>query len=129
MSFLLQDLGDRRVIIRPTGWQVPESCALYARLGINCPGCGLTRSYINLSAGNIVAALQLNPIGILGYFYTWCQIPLSSLFFVSPALRRRFISQTSERGLVWFNQWIFVGLMISLVIQWLLLGLVGAFKA
>lgn len=119
-SLLLEDAGGRRVLIKFLGTQLPESCTMYARLGINCPGCGLTRSFINLSAGNWLEALRLNPLGIVCYLYTAAQIPLSGSLLLPSGLRRRIYAKATERRWIWLNQWGFVGLMIALIVQWIL---------
>jgi hypothetical protein len=32
-------------------------------LGMNCPGCGLTRSFVSLAGGDLRGAMALNPAG------------------------------------------------------------------
>ncbi|WP_105618746.1 DUF2752 domain-containing protein [Vallitalea okinawensis] len=42
-------------------------CYYRNTLGFDCPGCGLTRSFISISKGNIKDAMAYNPGGILIY--------------------------------------------------------------
>ena len=45
------------------GWQVPELCTLRKVLGIRCPGCGLTRSFVFMGHGEWWTALRMNWLG------------------------------------------------------------------
>lgn len=124
-SFMFEVAGDRRVVVRGWGAQLPESCSMYARFGINCPGCGLTRSFVHMSAGEIGKALKVNPVGIVGYLFLLMQIPIASALLLSPEKRVRWISRRWERTIVWANQWALVWLMIALCVQWVFRLLLG----
>jgi len=39
-------------------------CPFKAITGIPCPGCGMTRAFLELAEGDFVAAFQLNPFSI-----------------------------------------------------------------
>ena len=43
-------------------------CALYMATGFSCPGCGSTRALYQLTHGDVLGALRLNPglIGLIG---------------------------------------------------------------
>lgn len=118
LSFLFEVAGDRRVVVRFWGAQLPESCGMYARFGINCPGCGLTRSFVYMSAGEVGNALKINPVGILGYLFLVLQIPIAATLLLPREKRRRWISERWERTILWANQWTLVWLMIALCVQW-----------
>ena len=124
-SFMFEVAGDRRVVVRGWGAQLPESCSMYARFGINCPGCGLTRSFVHMSAGEIGNALKVNPVGIVGYLFLVMQIPIAAALLLSPEKRGRWISRRWERTIVWANQWALVWLMIALCAQWVFRLLLG----
>lgn len=43
----------------------PTRCALLAHTGVPCPVCGLTRVAVRLLGGEVTAAVQLDPIGVV----------------------------------------------------------------
>ncbi len=60
--------------ILTAGWWVPldalpswSGCLLKRISGWECPGCGLTRSFLVLSRGQILEAFQFNPAGPVLY--------------------------------------------------------------
>lgn len=61
LACLLQIRSDQRVQLR---WgpeiPLPEACVSKVYFGIECPGCGLTRSFISLTRGDIWQAWSLN---------------------------------------------------------------------
>jgi Protein of unknown function (DUF2752) len=42
---------------------LPESCLLWTMLGMHCPGCGLTRSFVYLAHGDLAASLAIHRVG------------------------------------------------------------------
>ncbi len=48
----------------PNGFGVPM-CAFREGLGLPCPGCGLTRSFIRLAHGRVVESIWFHPLGLL----------------------------------------------------------------
>jgi hypothetical protein len=49
-----------------------QACFYKKYLGVECPGCGMQRSFIELLKGNLVESLMLYPallptIGLIGY--------------------------------------------------------------
>ena len=58
------------VILTPTpdfvmlfGWPVPESCGVRRWFGMNCPGCGLTRSFVYMGHLQPLQAFRMHPLG------------------------------------------------------------------
>ena len=49
---------------RLIGYQ-PSPCALLTHTGVPCPVCGLTRVAVQLLEGDVGAAVQVDPIGIV----------------------------------------------------------------
>ena len=54
---------------------MPESCMSRRAWGIDCPGCGLTRSFISMSHLQFGNAFSFNPAGPLVYLFVLWQIP------------------------------------------------------
>lgn len=40
------------------------TCSFKTATGVNCPTCGLTRSFIKLAEGDLVASLNYHPLGV-----------------------------------------------------------------
>ncbi len=110
---LVMRVGDnRRVYLPGINTPVPELCAFYTRFGIDCPGCGLTRTFIHMAHGELVSAWYTNPVGIVVFLFACAQIPMGAaqvLFRV----RNRW---TESWG--FWNDWCTAGLLIALVLQW-----------
>jgi hypothetical protein len=66
------------------GWQVPELCTLRKVLGIRCPGCGLTRSFVFMGHGEWWTALRMNWLGPPFWLIVASQIPLRIWALVRP---------------------------------------------
>jgi hypothetical protein len=58
---------------------LPELCYLRRFTGMECPGCGMTRSFISLGHGDVVSAWRFNPAGVLLFGLFVAQIPYRSL--------------------------------------------------
>ncbi|MBF0337465.1 MAG: DUF2752 domain-containing protein [Nitrospirae bacterium] len=54
---------------------LPDICAFKNLFHINCPGCGLTRSFISISRMRLDKAWQYNRAGIIVYVFVILQIP------------------------------------------------------
>jgi uncharacterized protein DUF2752 len=63
------------VLVPLFGFPLPELCLMRRSLGIDCPGCGLTRSFISLAHGNLRGAWSYNPAGPLLFAILAFQIP------------------------------------------------------
>lgn len=152
----IMSVGDDRDVLLPGWGALPETCTLHTQLGIDCPGCGLTRSFIHLAHGRIAAAWSLNPVGLLIFVFVVSQVPLSLCLIYA----RRFQSCSMRKGgdgasnsqhqsnpksgaidisepplggrepasrkphhwwlgrWFYWNQWLLVGLMVALLLQW-----------
>ncbi len=73
----LMHVGEnRRVYLPGASAPLPELCMLYSRLGFDCPGCGLTRTFIHMAHGQLSSAWQTNPVGMLVFVFACVQIPM-----------------------------------------------------
>ena len=71
--------GDRRVGIAGTDILVPELCSFHTVTGLDCPGCGLTRSFVCMVRGDIRSAGRYHPIGVVLFVLLLLQIPWQGL--------------------------------------------------
>jgi hypothetical protein len=76
MAFLLQVRPDHRVqFLWGPNIALPESCGSKIYLGIECPGCGLTRGFISIARGDFFQAWQFNRVSILLVIALLLQFP------------------------------------------------------
>jgi hypothetical protein len=63
-AFALDVRDDDRVAPRGLpSCPLPETCTTRSLFGIDCPGCGLTRSFIHLAHGEWAASLRSHRVG------------------------------------------------------------------
>ena len=65
------------IIIKTTGYMLP--CYIHQTTGLLCPGCGITRMFLNLAKFNISDAFFSNPV-IFVIFTIW--ITISVICFI-----------------------------------------------
>jgi len=93
---------------------LPSLCAFRALSGLNCPGCGLTRSFIALSHGDWRGAWQFNPVGLLVYALVLLQFPYRAIRLLSPSVHLRTEKREQQ---VWPA--VMTALVAFLVVNWL----------
>lgn len=62
----------------------PGTCLLRTFVGIPCPGCGMTRSWVHLAHGDVTTAFFYNPFGIV-----FMAVAAIAAVYVAVALIRR----------------------------------------
>lgn len=72
---LVLDVRNQHVILPVWGAALPESCWFKRLTGMECPGCGLTRSVVSLVHGNFLDAWHFNPGGYLFFALVAAQMP------------------------------------------------------
>jgi WD40 repeat protein len=112
-SILLDVDGGRKVSIPVWNVPIPETCTWHRFTGWDCPGCGLTRSFISLGHGQFLRALAFNPVGPLLFALTVFQIPYRIVQLV------RIRQGKAEWVIGYFGSWLFVTLLVALFVQWL----------
>ncbi|RMH23915.1 MAG: DUF2752 domain-containing protein [Candidatus Hydrogenedentota bacterium] len=88
---------------------VPHVCIFRYLFGTPCPGCGITRSFFALFAGDIYRAWMLNPAGPILGVYIVVQIPLRIM-----ALRLESWSRRTFR----LSRVLTTGLLIFMFVNW-----------
>lgn len=77
--------GGERITV--AGVTVPEVCALERTIGLPCPGCGLTRSWVSAVHGDLRASLAHHPLGWLVLLYALAQAVRHGAWLAIPAGR------------------------------------------
>jgi hypothetical protein len=76
LAVLLHVRSDQRVEFRwLPGYPAPETCWSRSLFGMQCPGCGLTRSLIYLAHGDWRASLAMHRLGIVMALAILAQLP------------------------------------------------------
>jgi len=95
---------------RPDSSIIYPRCPLYMLTGVHCPGCGTLRGLNQLLHGNILAAIDLNPLMILSLpGLCWAYLSQCSITIKARPLPQFFLS----------SKWIWTLLGIILIF-WIL---------
>lgn len=74
-AFALSFRAGETVYLPWSSLALPPSCGMKLYWGIDCPGCGLTRSFILLAHGDVAGSLAMNPAGVLMFGVVLFQVP------------------------------------------------------
>jgi Protein of unknown function (DUF2752) len=74
-AFFLSVRGRTQVFLPVLRVPLPELCMTRRLTGLDCPGCGMTRSFIALAHGDLAAAWSYNPAGLWLFAILSFQIP------------------------------------------------------
>lgn len=69
------DADQQRVLVPGAKLALPGTCTYKVWFGVDCPGCGMTRCFVSLAHGDLVAAWRFHPVGILAFAMVAAQIP------------------------------------------------------
>jgi len=97
-----------------TDTSLPPMCASKLILGVECPGCGLTRSFVALAGGDVQASLGFNRVGWILALAVVAQIPYR--IYVLNEMRYR----VAHRH---WPVWLGYLLIAALFVNWLLKSL------
>ena len=89
---------------------LPPMCGSRAFFGIECPGCGLTRSFVALAGGEFAESIRLHRVGWLLAAAVVLQIPYRMY-----ALRELRTNVPQRTWPTWFGN----GLIAMLILNWL----------
>jgi hypothetical protein len=112
---------ERRVYLPGLGVPVPETCTMKVRLGLDCPGCGLTRAFIHFAHGRLLDGLMLNPAGIVIFLFVAAQPPA--------AATRLALGRSSRFAILWtkWNEIALILLPVLTFVQWVVRLSIGAY--
>ncbi len=109
---LTQGSDNEQVMVPLLNQPLPPLCSLKRYTGLDCPGCGLTRSFIATAHGQFRAAVAHNPAGLYWFALIAGQIPWQAWQL------RRIARGEKEIDLAWWGQSaIYLGLA-ALIGQW-----------
>jgi hypothetical protein len=75
LSLVLEIRDARQVIVPVLNQPLPELCSFRRMLGIDCAGCGLTRSFISIGHLRLIDAWNYHPAGPVLYALAAFQLP------------------------------------------------------
>jgi hypothetical protein len=90
---------------------LPPVCSSRLLFGVECPGCGLTRSFVALAAGDLSASWRYHRVGWLMALAVVGQIPYRVCGLIET--RTRIVPRT-------WPAWLGYLLIASLIVNWLL---------
>lgn len=110
----LLSLGEHQseVMVPLVGIPLPPVCAMKLYTGLDCPGCGLTRSFIATAHGQWSEALRFNPAGPIWFALIAVQIPWQA----AQLWRIRRGRRPFELG--WWGQGMLYAALAALIVQW-----------
>jgi len=111
---LAQDKGDStssRMVI--WGSKIPYFCYFKAMTGMDCPGCGLVRSFTAMGGLNLKQSYDLNRLGPILFILALLQIPWRGFFILYPRYKGRFKDKV-DKGIEVF----FVLILVALFANW-----------
>lgn len=112
LSFLLEAQRGERVALRGlSNHPLPHLCTARRFWEAGCPGCGLTRSFIALAAGDLERSLAMHRLGWLLALAVVFQVPYRIV-----ALSRRGEAAIGSRVGRWFG----VFVVLALIVDWVL---------
>ncbi len=57
------------------GWEIPPLCSWRNMTGMDCLGCGLTRSFVFMGHLQLIESFKLHMLGPLLYVFVVAQVP------------------------------------------------------
>lgn len=113
LAAVLRVRGEEHVVVPLLGQPLPAVCSLKRISGLDCPGCGLTRSLISLAHGDFAQAWHFNPAGMAVAVVVVIQLPYR---LWQLARWKRGLPEFRWRGL---TNGVILSLAIALFTQWL----------
>ena len=110
---VLQVRGSEQVVLPLIDVPLPGTCTFKRFVGAECPGCGLTRSFVSLVHGDLTGAWTFNPAGILLFGFVAAQVPYRMLQIW------RLRNGLAELQLRSYSLFILALLLGGLLLQWI----------
>lgn len=102
LAFLIQPAGVPGTPNLVAGIPIPSTCGFKSATSIPCPGCGLTRSWVEAAHGNPTVSFAYNRIGMALMIYVLLQCLRQLAWLALPARRKTVerIGRLLDRGLI-----------------------------
>ncbi len=110
---IVLNIGASQHVVAPLYGEMPSMCAWKKAFNIDCPGCGLTRSFVALGHGDVVEAWMYNPAGLLMFAIVLYQLP-----FRGRQLWALWHGRPDYRHGPWTLQFTIWGVVLALIAQW-----------
>lgn len=114
LAGVLSVRGGEQVLLPGQRVAIPELCTSKRLWGIDCPGCGMTRSFIALAHGDVRRAWSYNPAGVWLFAIMLFQVPYRLLQL------QRLYGGRQELTLGWVTHVALIILAVGLLGQWVL---------
>jgi len=102
LAFLLQPAAAPGTPTLIAGVPIPSTCGFEKATGVPCPGCGLTRSWVEAAHGDLARSLAYNRIGVALMIYAILQAMRQIVWLAAPARRSATerVGRLLDRGIV-----------------------------
>ncbi len=87
LAVILEPARPGQTVVSLAGVPIPPLCGMKRGLGIDCPGCGLTRSWVSLAHGQLSDSLTFHRMGWLVMLYACCQILRHGIWLANSGAR------------------------------------------
>jgi hypothetical protein len=113
VTLVLARLSTPGPSLRIAGVTLPSVCAFRNATGLPCPGCGLTRSWVELARGDLAASVARNRMGWLLMLWVAAQLIRHGTWLVLARARRlvEAVGGWLDRSLILIG--------IAMVISWI----------
>ena len=95
-----------------SGSSLPPLCFFRRTLGIDCPGCGLTRCFVSAAHGNLAQAWSFHPAGVFMFGLLLAQFPYRTIQIV------RLLRGQEELPVMQWAPWLAGTIGVLLIGQW-----------
>jgi hypothetical protein len=112
LAVLFRVDGPEKVVVPFLNQPLPPTCSMKTLTGFDCPGCGLTRSFVSLAHGNVFKAFSFNFAGPWLFGLMFFQL------IYRPWQLWRVYKRQREFDLTNLGGWTLVTLALVLVAQW-----------
>jgi hypothetical protein len=109
---LLARLATTERGLRVAGVRLPSLCTWRNATGLPCPGCGLSRSWVEAARGDLAASFEQHRLGLALMLYVLAQALRHGVWLVAPRCRS---------GLERAGRWLDAGVLllgVALLANW-----------
>ena len=100
-------------------FKMPPLCATKAFFHVECPGCGLTRSFVKITQGDLIDAFNFNRVSILLYLYFL-------FLFAYHVYCLKILKDNIPEKLIYINRFLSFIMISLLVFNWILGIFIGS---